>query len=84
MTLPPAAENTPEKFDKFMREEIARQGELAEHVGAEARKRAKETMLKRSHATLASLSLPMSSLNSLTALPPRMSRLAFSLRNGRS
>ena len=36
MAPPPAAENTPEKFDKFMRDEIARQGELAEHVGAEA------------------------------------------------
>jgi hypothetical protein len=36
------------------------------------------------YATLASLIAPMSSLNSLTALPPRMSRLAFSLRNGKS
>jgi tripartite-type tricarboxylate transporter receptor subunit TctC len=29
----PAAENTPEKFDKFMRDEIARQGVLAELTG---------------------------------------------------
>jgi tripartite-type tricarboxylate transporter receptor subunit TctC len=33
MAPPPAAENTPEKFDKFMRDEIARQGELAELSG---------------------------------------------------
>jgi tripartite-type tricarboxylate transporter receptor subunit TctC len=33
MGPPPAAENTPEKFDKFMRDEIARQGELAELSG---------------------------------------------------
>jgi tripartite-type tricarboxylate transporter receptor subunit TctC len=33
MAPPPAAENTPEKFDKFMREEIARQGEMAEQSG---------------------------------------------------
>ena len=33
MAPPPADENTPEKFDKFMREEIARQGELAELSG---------------------------------------------------
>jgi tripartite-type tricarboxylate transporter receptor subunit TctC len=33
MAPPPAAENTPEKFEKFMREEIARQGELAELSG---------------------------------------------------
>ena len=33
MAPPPAADNTPEKFDKFMREEIARQGELAEMSG---------------------------------------------------
>jgi tripartite-type tricarboxylate transporter receptor subunit TctC len=33
MAPPPAAENTPEKFDKFMRDEIARQGEMAETSG---------------------------------------------------
>jgi tripartite-type tricarboxylate transporter receptor subunit TctC len=33
MAPPPADENTPEKFDKFMREEIARQGVLAELSG---------------------------------------------------
>jgi tripartite-type tricarboxylate transporter receptor subunit TctC len=33
MAPPPADENTPEKFDKFMREEIARQGVLAELTG---------------------------------------------------
>jgi tripartite-type tricarboxylate transporter receptor subunit TctC len=33
MAPPPAAENTPEKFEKFMREEIARQGALAELTG---------------------------------------------------
>jgi tripartite-type tricarboxylate transporter receptor subunit TctC len=33
MAPPPTAENTPEKFDQFMREEIARQGELAELSG---------------------------------------------------
>jgi tripartite-type tricarboxylate transporter receptor subunit TctC len=33
MAPPPAAENTPEKFDKFMRDEIARQGVLAEMSG---------------------------------------------------
>ena len=33
MAPPPAADNTPEKFDTFMREEIARQGELAEMSG---------------------------------------------------
>lgn len=33
MAPPPAAENTPEKFDTFMREEIARQGQLAELSG---------------------------------------------------
>ncbi len=37
MAPPPAAENTPEKFDKFMRDEIARQGEYGRAVGAEAR-----------------------------------------------
>jgi tripartite-type tricarboxylate transporter receptor subunit TctC len=33
MAPPPAAENTPENFDKFMRDEIARQGVLAEMSG---------------------------------------------------
>jgi tripartite-type tricarboxylate transporter receptor subunit TctC len=33
MAPPPAAENTPEKFDKFMRDEVARQGEMAEQSG---------------------------------------------------
>jgi tripartite-type tricarboxylate transporter receptor subunit TctC len=33
MAPPPPADNTPEKFDKFMREEIARQGGLAELTG---------------------------------------------------
>jgi tripartite-type tricarboxylate transporter receptor subunit TctC len=33
MAPPPANENTPEKFDKFMREEVARQGVLAEMSG---------------------------------------------------
>lgn len=33
MAPPLAAENTPEKFAKFMREEVARQGELAELSG---------------------------------------------------
>jgi len=33
MAPPPADENTPEKFDKFMREEIGRQGALAEMSG---------------------------------------------------
>jgi tripartite-type tricarboxylate transporter receptor subunit TctC len=33
MAPPPAAENTPEKFDRFIREEIVRQGELAEMSG---------------------------------------------------
>ena len=33
MAPPPAADNTPEKFDKFMRDEIARQGGLAELTG---------------------------------------------------
>ena len=33
MAPPPADENTPEKFDKFMREETARQGVLAEMTG---------------------------------------------------
>ena len=30
---PPASDNTPEKFEKFMREEIARQGALADLSG---------------------------------------------------
>jgi len=33
MAPPPLSENTPEKFDKFMREEVARQGVLAEMSG---------------------------------------------------
>ena len=33
MVPPPAADNTPEKFEKFIRDEIARQGELAELTG---------------------------------------------------
>ena len=33
MAPPPAADNTPEKFDKFLRDEIARQGVLAELTG---------------------------------------------------
>jgi len=33
MAPPPASENTPEKFDKFMRDEVARQGVLAEMSG---------------------------------------------------
>jgi tripartite-type tricarboxylate transporter receptor subunit TctC len=33
MAPPPAADNTPEKFEKFMREEIARQGDLADLSG---------------------------------------------------
>jgi tripartite-type tricarboxylate transporter receptor subunit TctC len=33
MAPPPAVENTPEKFEKFMRDEIARQGEMAESSG---------------------------------------------------
>ena len=33
MAPPPATDNTPEKFDKFMRDEIARQGEMAEQSG---------------------------------------------------
>jgi tripartite-type tricarboxylate transporter receptor subunit TctC len=33
MAPPPAADNTPEKFDKFVRDEIARQGVLAELTG---------------------------------------------------
>jgi len=33
MAPPPAADNTPETFDKFMRDEIARQGPLAELTG---------------------------------------------------
>jgi len=38
MAPPPAADNTPEKFAKFMREEIARQGELAELSGQKLKK----------------------------------------------
>jgi hypothetical protein len=33
MAPPPAADNTSEKFDKFMRDEIARQDVLAEPTG---------------------------------------------------
>jgi tripartite-type tricarboxylate transporter receptor subunit TctC len=33
MAPPPVAENTPEKFEKFMRDEVARQGEMAESSG---------------------------------------------------
>jgi tripartite-type tricarboxylate transporter receptor subunit TctC len=33
MAPPPAADNTPEKFEKFFRDEIARQAELAELTG---------------------------------------------------
>jgi hypothetical protein len=33
MAAPPAAENTPEKFTAFMRDEIARQGVYAELSG---------------------------------------------------
>jgi tripartite-type tricarboxylate transporter receptor subunit TctC len=33
MAPPPSAENTPEKFEKFMRDETARQGEMAEASG---------------------------------------------------
>src|ERR1700704_2261702 len=33
MAPPPAADNTPETFDKFMRDEVARQGPLAELTG---------------------------------------------------
>jgi tripartite-type tricarboxylate transporter receptor subunit TctC len=38
MAPPPAADNTPEKFEKFMREEIARQGELAQLSGQKLKK----------------------------------------------
>jgi tripartite-type tricarboxylate transporter receptor subunit TctC len=38
MAPPPAADNTPEKFEKFMREEIARQGDLAELSGQKLKK----------------------------------------------
>ena len=38
MAPPPADENTPEKFDKFMRAEIARQGEMAELSGQKLKK----------------------------------------------
>jgi tripartite-type tricarboxylate transporter receptor subunit TctC len=33
MAPPPPADNTPEKFEKFVRDEIARQGVLAELTG---------------------------------------------------
>ena len=33
MAPPPAADNTPDKFTTFMREEIARQGEMAKLSG---------------------------------------------------
>jgi hypothetical protein len=33
MAPPPAADNTPETFEKFIRDEIARQGVLAELTG---------------------------------------------------
>ena len=33
MAPPPAADNTPERFEKFMRDEIARQGAMAELTG---------------------------------------------------
>ena len=33
MAPPPASDNTPEKFDAYMREEVARQGVLAELSG---------------------------------------------------
>ncbi len=39
MTVPPAADNTPEKFDAFMREEIVRQGDDRRAVGARTRRR---------------------------------------------
>ena len=35
MTIPPAAENTPEKFKAFMREATVRQGELAKLAGGD-------------------------------------------------
>jgi tripartite-type tricarboxylate transporter receptor subunit TctC len=38
MAPPPAAENTPESFDKYMRDEVARQGELAELSGQKLKK----------------------------------------------
>jgi tripartite-type tricarboxylate transporter receptor subunit TctC len=38
MAPPPAADNTPDKFEHFMREEIARQGELAELSGQKLKK----------------------------------------------
>jgi tripartite-type tricarboxylate transporter receptor subunit TctC len=38
MAPPPAAENTPEKFEKFMRDEIAKQAELAEMSGQKLKK----------------------------------------------
>ena len=36
MAPPPAADNTPEKYDAFMRAELARQGEIAKLVKAQA------------------------------------------------
>jgi tripartite-type tricarboxylate transporter receptor subunit TctC len=36
MAAPPAAENTPEKYDAYIRREIVRQGELAKLSGAKA------------------------------------------------
>jgi hypothetical protein len=41
MAPPPAAENTPEKFEKFMRNEIARQGDMAELSGQKLKPQAK-------------------------------------------
>ena len=41
MIPPPAAENTPEGFDKYMRDEVARQGELAEMSGQKLKPQAK-------------------------------------------
>jgi tripartite-type tricarboxylate transporter receptor subunit TctC len=38
MAPPSAAENTPEGFDKYMRDEVARQGELAELSGQKLKK----------------------------------------------
>lgn len=41
MAPPPAAQNTPENFDKYMRDEVARQGELAELSGQKIKPQAK-------------------------------------------
>jgi tripartite-type tricarboxylate transporter receptor subunit TctC len=41
MVPPPAEENTPERFEKFMRDEIARQGEMAESSGQKLKPQAK-------------------------------------------